>query len=92
MLSDAVETRIYMVNRYLTSKAGPLPTFEGIQVPLSQQSTRSSSPKAPPVLPILTPQDKVKFVSLFNNFKPINGLLGGACHFNLTMELTSNDS
>ena len=81
-----LESKWSLVNHGFTSKAGPLPTFEDIQVPLSQleQTTRSSSPKSPPALPILTPQDKAKFVRLFNNCKPINGLLAGMSHFSPT--------
>ena len=59
-------------------QAGPLPTIDGIQVPLSQQNTGISLPKSPPpALPLLTPQDKAKYMGIFQSCKPRNGLLTG---------------
>lgn len=41
-----------------------------------------SIPKSPPpVLPLLTPQDKTKFMRLFQGSAPVNGLLSGTLRF-----------
>ncbi|KAH7889962.1 hypothetical protein F5I97DRAFT_615298 [Phlebopus sp. FC_14] len=66
------------VSQALINKPGPLPTIEGVQAPLVPQGTGMSIPKSPPPgLPVLTPQDKVKFNGLFQNCGPVKGLLSG---------------
>ncbi|KIJ17083.1 hypothetical protein PAXINDRAFT_73420 [Paxillus involutus ATCC 200175] len=66
------------VSQPLLNKPGPLATIQGVQVPLAPQGTGISIPKSPPPgLPLLTPQDKVKFNKLFQGYGPVNGLLSG---------------
>ncbi|KAH7909145.1 hypothetical protein BJ138DRAFT_1156028 [Hygrophoropsis aurantiaca] len=69
------------VAQTLLSKPGPLVTIEGVQVAIAPQTTGLSAmsiPKSPPPgLPVLTPQDKVKFNRLFQGCGPVNGLLSG---------------
>ncbi|EIW85357.1 hypothetical protein CONPUDRAFT_135123 [Coniophora puteana RWD-64-598 SS2] len=66
------------VSTALLSRPGPLVNIEGFQAPLAPQSTGMSIPKSPPPgLPPLTPQDKTKFLRLFQNCGPVNGLVSG---------------
>jgi|SRR5882762_88782 len=72
------------VSESTTLQAGPLPTIEGIQVPLSQQNTGIPSSKSPlPTLPLLTPQDMAQYMGIFQSCKSRNGLLTGLYHRSL---------
>ncbi|KIM88114.1 hypothetical protein PILCRDRAFT_248113 [Piloderma croceum F 1598] len=65
-----------VVTKALINKPGPLPTIEGIQTPCPQQNTGILlSPTAPFVLPVLTLEDKAKYMGLFQSCKPKDGLL-----------------
>ncbi|KIM53721.1 hypothetical protein SCLCIDRAFT_427446 [Scleroderma citrinum Foug A] len=66
------------VNKSLLSKPGPLATIEGMQAPLVPQGTGMSIPKSPPPIlgmPPLTPQDRARFIGLFQTCGPVDGLL-----------------
>ncbi|KAG1774243.1 hypothetical protein EV702DRAFT_1125856 [Suillus placidus] len=66
------------VDKSLVNKPGPLASIEGVQTPLIPQGTGVSIPKSPPPsLPPLTPQDKAKFIRIFQGCGPVNGLLSG---------------
>lgn len=54
--------------------AGPIPVIEGITA-----STRTPAPIATnsSTLPALSPEDRAKYIQLFNKAEPINGLLSG---------------
>ena len=60
-----------------------MPAIEGLNVPLSGQTTggvpttKSPPPGAVAGLPPLTPQDKTKFMKLFQGCGPTSGILPG---------------
>ncbi|KIY64907.1 hypothetical protein CYLTODRAFT_380256 [Cylindrobasidium torrendii FP15055 ss-10] len=63
----------------LLSKPGPLPTIDGV-TDIAPQGTGMSFGTASPnpaALPPLTPQDKAKFLNMFNRHGPVGGLLNG---------------
>ncbi|KAG6879045.1 hypothetical protein C0992_005670 [Termitomyces sp. T32_za158] len=61
----------------LVFKPGPLPEIEGYSA-VTQQATGTSLPKSPPGLPLLTLQEKAKFLNIFNKAGPdATGLLSG---------------
>ncbi|KAF8321426.1 uncharacterized protein EI90DRAFT_3292698 [Cantharellus anzutake] len=69
------------VSESLLLKSGPLPTIAGIQYP---EPSRSASPRARPQSPVrtsalgpITPEDRSKYLRLFANCNPTNGLLSG---------------
>ncbi|EMD38668.1 hypothetical protein CERSUDRAFT_113843 [Gelatoporia subvermispora B] len=66
------------ITEALVHKSGPPPTIEGLTPPVVPQSTGIRPPMSPPPgLPPLTPQDKAKFLKLFLQCGPANGLLSG---------------
>ncbi|KAG6833491.1 hypothetical protein H0H87_006063 [Tephrocybe sp. NHM501043] len=62
----------------LVSKPGPLPDIEGYSA-IPQNTTGTPLAKSPPpTVPVLTAQEKTKFMNLFNKAGPdANGLLSG---------------
>ncbi|KDQ60579.1 hypothetical protein JAAARDRAFT_67021 [Jaapia argillacea MUCL 33604] len=67
------------VREELINKPGPIPTIEGVSSGIEAQRTGTPTPKSPPPpsAPVLTPQDKTKFMRLFTGSGPVNGLLSG---------------
>ncbi|KAG9093030.1 hypothetical protein FS749_015201, partial [Ceratobasidium sp. UAMH 11750] len=66
----------------LVARVGPLPSFKGIPIPGVSSNPGSPVPLAPslparPVIPQLTPDDRQKFLRMFFQSGPANGLLSG---------------
>ncbi|KAJ1307259.1 hypothetical protein OPQ81_001372 [Rhizoctonia solani] len=68
----------------LISRVGPLPTIKGIPIPGVSSNPGSPMPRSPPpslparpVMPPLTPEDRQKFLRMFFQSGPSNGLLSG---------------
>ncbi|KAG8779755.1 hypothetical protein FRC12_023852 [Ceratobasidium sp. 428] len=66
----------------LFSRVGPLPTIKGIPIPGVSSNPGSPVPLAPslparPAVPQLTPDDRQKFLRMFFQSGPSNGLLSG---------------
>lgn len=61
--------------------AGPLPNIEGLPTPpaVASQAARQPAPistlSSP--LPPLSPADRAKFLAVYNNANPVNGLVSG---------------
>ncbi|KZT03527.1 uncharacterized protein LAESUDRAFT_729113 [Laetiporus sulphureus 93-53] len=67
------------ITEAMINQPGPIPTIEGLASPIFPQSTGVPTPRSPPPvsLPLLTAQDKAKFMKIFSSCGPTNGLLGG---------------
>ncbi|OCH95289.1 hypothetical protein OBBRIDRAFT_788483 [Obba rivulosa] len=66
------------ITEAMVHKPGPPPTIEGLTPPVVPQSTGIRPPMSPPPgLPPLSPQDKAKFLKLFLQCGPTNGILSG---------------
>lgn len=85
LLSKREHTRFVLATwKYLFSIAGLPPNIEGFTLPILQQHTGSSAGRAKSPLatvssvPLLTPQDKAKFMKIFYGCNPANGMLSGA--------------
>ncbi|KAG8715334.1 hypothetical protein FRC11_004637, partial [Ceratobasidium sp. 423] len=68
----------------LIVRVGPLPTIKGIPIPGVSSNPGSPMPRSPPpslparpVMPPLTPDDRQKFLRMFFQSGPANGLLSG---------------
>ncbi|KAF8689045.1 Eps15 homology domain, partial [Rhizoctonia solani] len=68
----------------LIGRVGPLPTIKGIPIPGVSSNPGSPMPRSPPpslparpVMPPLTPEDRQKFLRMFFQSGPANGLLSG---------------
>ncbi|CAE6413784.1 unnamed protein product [Rhizoctonia solani] len=68
----------------LIARVGPLPTIKGIPIPGVSSNPGSPMPRSPPpslparpVMPPLTPEDRQKFLRMFIQSGPANGLLSG---------------
>ncbi|KAH7342042.1 hypothetical protein B0J17DRAFT_715181 [Rhizoctonia solani] len=68
----------------LAGRVGPLPTIKGIPIPGVSSNPGSPMPRSPPpslparpVMPSLTPEDRQKFLRMFFQSGPSNGLLTG---------------
>ncbi|CAE6514784.1 unnamed protein product [Rhizoctonia solani] len=68
----------------LAARVGPLPTIKGIPIPGVSSNPGSPMPRSPPpslparpVVPPLTPEDRQKFLRMFVQSGPVNGLLSG---------------
>ncbi|QRV89588.1 calcium binding protein [Ceratobasidium sp. AG-Ba] len=66
----------------LTARVGPLPTIKGIPIPGVSSNPGSPLPLAPslparPAMPQLTPDDRQKFLRMFFQSGPANGMLSG---------------
>ncbi|KAF8754352.1 Eps15 homology domain [Rhizoctonia solani] len=67
----------------LIGRVGPLPTIKGIPIPGVSSNPGSPMPVRPPslparpVMPPLTPEDRQKFLRMFFQSGPANGLLSG---------------
>ncbi|KAG9094342.1 hypothetical protein FRC06_010894 [Ceratobasidium sp. 370] len=66
----------------LVARVGPLPTLKGVPIPGVSSNPGSPTPLAPslparPVMPQLTPDDRQKFLRMFFQTGPANGLLSG---------------
>ncbi|CAE6423113.1 unnamed protein product [Rhizoctonia solani] len=68
----------------LAGRVGPLPTIKGIPIPGVSSNPGSPVPRSPPpslparpVMPPLTPEDRQKFLRMFFQSGPSNGLLSG---------------
>ncbi|CUA75872.1 EH domain-containing and endocytosis protein 1 [Rhizoctonia solani] len=66
------------------ARVGPLPTIKGIPIPGVSSNPGSPMPRSPPpslparpVIPPLTPEDRQKFLRMFFQSGPANGLLSG---------------
>ncbi|CAE6394549.1 unnamed protein product [Rhizoctonia solani] len=68
----------------LIARVGPLPTIKGIPIPGVSSNPGSPMPRSPPpslparpVIPPLSPEDRQKFLRMFFQSGPANGLLSG---------------